>query len=105
MAREHEEGKKLTVPSCSFDLDDEDGIPYTITTITMKIVHDYTGIDFRSLYSMDIFTYWQYLRDASIYLYNRTESGRDYLRKCWASEQTEPDRKTLRKLFGGGMNG
>jgi hypothetical protein len=42
------------------------------------------------------------LRDAVVYNCKQTEEGRDYLKKCWLAEQSEPDRDTLRKFFGKG---
>lgn len=31
---------------------------------------------------------------------SETDEGRDYLENCWTLQQTEPDRKELRKQFG-----
>jgi hypothetical protein len=31
---------------------------------------------------------------------SKSEKGREYLEKCWVLEQTEPDRKALRKKAG-----
>lgn len=61
---------------------------------------EYTGLSFKQLEKMNVFEYWLYLRDAVIYRYNKTESGREYLKKCWILEQTKPDRATLREKFG-----
>lgn len=49
-----------------------------------------------------MFEYWLLLRDAVIYNYMQTPEGIKYLEKCWRMEQTEPDRKALRKKFRGG---
>lgn len=76
-----------------------DPIPYKNKTIELKIVHDYTGIPLDQLVAVDIFTFWQWLRDAVIFEYSRSDEGRDYLRECYAAEQTEPDRETLRAQF------
>lgn len=75
---------------------------YTVTTIEEKLVGDYTGLDFDRIDSLTVFEFWQYLRDAVIYNCMQTEEGREYLDKCWAAEQKDPDRKTLRKYFGKG---
>jgi hypothetical protein len=50
--------------------------------------------------SLTVFEFWLLLRDAVIYNCQQTEEGRDYLERCWAAEQTEPDRKMLRQYFG-----
>ncbi|HCW79781.1 MAG TPA: hypothetical protein DG942_01590 [Ruminococcaceae bacterium] len=65
-----------------------------------KVVADYASISIFAVQELDVFTYWQMLRDAVIYACQQTEPGREYLEKCWAAEQTEPDRKMLRQYFG-----
>lgn len=69
-----------------------------------KTITDYAGLDFEQIDNLDIFTYWQLLRDAVIYNAAQTEKGRDWLERCWVAEQKEPDRKTLRELFGSGVS-
>lgn len=93
-----EEGKKLIVPSCP-DSQDSEG-HYSVGTLEEKIVRDYTGYDFDRIGSLTVFEFWLYLRDAVIYNCKQTDSGKEYLDKCWAAEQREPDRVTLRKYFG-----
>lgn len=46
------------------------------------------------------YTYRLLLRDALIHACEETETGREYLDKCWVLEQTEPDRKRLREKYG-----
>ncbi len=65
-----------------------------------KIVRDYTGLDFGRLQSLTVFEFWLYLRDAVIYNCMQSDSGNEYLEKCWAAEQKDPDRNALRKYFG-----
>lgn len=65
-----------------------------------KLVADYAGI---SLFEVDELCYYTYrllLRDALIHKCEETESGREYLEKCWILEQTEPDRDKLRDKYG-----
>lgn len=45
------------------------------------------------------FLIWR--RDAFIHRLNQTEEGQKYLDNAWRLEQTEPDRATLRKKYGG----
>lgn len=60
----------------------------------------FTGMNFAQLDKLNVFVFWLYLRDAVIYNASMTEDGRDWLERCWVQQQTEPDRETLRKLFG-----
>lgn len=66
----------------------------------MKIVSDYTGLNFGEISELiyDIFLYFS--REAVIYKLSQTDSGLEYLEKCWIMEQTKPDRKALREKFG-----
>ena len=64
------------------------------------MVADYTGLNFLQIGSLDIITYYTWLRDAFIASMERTEAGREYLEDAWRTEQTEPDRKRLREKFG-----
>ena len=59
----------------------------------------FTGMDFAQLGKLNVFMFWLYLHDAVIYNASMTEEGRDWLERCWVQQQTEPDRKALRKLF------
>lgn len=65
-----------------------------------RLVSEYSGLNFLELEDLPIDTYFLLMRDAFIYKQNQTEAGREYLEKCWILEQTEPDRKALRKKFG-----
>ena len=89
--------KELAPPSCP---DDGPEGHYTAETGNDKFTADYAGISIFEVQELDVFTYWQLLRDAVIYSCQQTEDGRDYLERCWAAEQTEPDRKALRRYFG-----
>lgn len=89
--------KELAPPSCP---DDKPEGHYTAETGDDKFVADYAGISIFEVQKLDVFTYWQLLRDAVIYVCRQNEEGRDYLERCWVAEQTEPDRKMLRQYFG-----
>ena len=65
-----------------------------------RLVSEYSGLNFLEVEALPIDTYLLLMRDAFIYKQNQSEAGRDYLEKCWLLEQTEPDRKALRKKFG-----
>jgi hypothetical protein len=93
----NEESKKLIIPY--YDDNSSKG-HYDINTHEERLVSEHTGFNFREINELCVFEYWLYLRDAVIYRYSETESGREYLDKCWTLEQTEPDRQALRKKLG-----
>jgi len=63
-------------------------------------VADYTGLSFLEVRELDYIQYLIWRRDAYIYMLSRTEEGQEYLDNAWRMEQTEPDRKRLRKKLG-----
>jgi hypothetical protein len=69
-------------------------------TYAEKLVRDYTGIDFDGIENLNVLIFDFYTREAVIFNCMQTEPGQEYLEKCWAAEQTEPDRKMLRQYFG-----
>lgn len=74
--------------------------PYTVVTREAFLIYEYSGIAFGDQRRLDVFTYWQIVRDAVVHKLEQTKAGREYLQHCWVGEQTEPDRKTLREMFG-----
>ena len=65
-----------------------------------KLVADYARISVFEVDELCYYTYRLLLRDALIHQCESTESGREYLEKCWILEQTEPDRDKLRDKYG-----
>ena len=70
---------------------------YNIETWYRHLVAEYTGLNFFQVGELDYIQYLAWRRDAVIYRFNQTESGREYLDNAWRMEQTEPDRPALRK--------
>lgn len=60
---------------------------------------EYTGLNFYEVGQMDYLQYLVWRRDAFIHYLSQTEEGEKYLNNAWRMEQTEPDRKALRKKF------
>ena len=86
-------------------MDDEDSAghhDYKNTTWERRLVSEYTGLNFHQVGQLDYGLFLLWLRDAYIYMMNRTEEGRAYLDDAWRMEQTEPDREKLRTKFGKG---
>lgn len=61
---------------------------------------EYTGLNFYEVWAMDYVLYLTLRRDAFISWLSKTKEGTEYLNNAWRMEQTEPDRKALRKKFG-----
>lgn len=80
------------------DTDDTD--PYDIPTYFEHLVHEYTGLNVNEIEELEYIDYLQYRRDAFINHMNKTEKGQEYLKKAKIFNSTEPDRDTLRVLFG-----
>lgn len=57
----------------------------------------YTGLNFHEVGELDYLTFLVLRRDAYIEHLSQTERGQEYLDNAWRMEQTEPDRKALRK--------
>lgn len=66
----------------------------------IKLVSDYTRLDFEKVVELDCFTFRKLFRDAFIDKLSQTEQGREYLESCWTLTQTEPDREKLRERYG-----
>lgn len=79
--------------------DDGDAVKYDIQTIGERFVAQYSGLSFVEIEELRIDVYFLLLRDAFIFEKSKTEEGREYLENCWILEQTEPDRRSLRKKF------
>ena len=68
------------------------------STGDLKLVSDYTGLNFNEVIELDCITYKMLVRDAFVDMMSRSEEGRDYLEQCWVLKQTKPDTVGLRKL-------
>lgn len=73
---------------------------YSVETIEVKTIAEYTGISVFEVENLCYYDYCVLRHDAFIYRMRQTEGGRKYLYDCWALEQTKPDRKALREKFG-----
>lgn len=89
---------KLELPF--YPIDDE-GL-FDIPTYWEHLVHEYTGLNVNEIEELEIIDYLQYKRDAFILHMNQSEEGRQYLENARTLSQTEPDRESLRQLFGKG---
>lgn len=78
----------------------EEPKPYLMTnTADLKMVSDYSGLDFEKAINLDCLTFKILLKDAIIDSLSKTENGRTYLEDCYILRQTKPDRKALRQQF------
>ena len=76
------------------------GHKYSVSTYWVHRVSEYTGLNFKEVWALDYIVYLTLRRDAFISWLSRSEAGTEYLDNAWRMEQTEPDRKALRKKFG-----
>ncbi len=81
--------------------DSDEDVPYLLTeTGDLKLVSDYTRMDFNQVIELDCVTYKILAKDAFVDKLGQTEEGREYLENCWILTQTKPDREKLRKKYG-----
>ena len=85
-----------------YDNIQDNKLPYNIETSEIKLISDYTGLNFYECLKLDCYTYKVLFKDAFIYKMNQTEQGKEYLEECYYLSQTKPDLNTLRQNFGGG---
>ena len=86
-----------TLPSES-----EDEQPYLLTeTGDLKLVSEYTGLNFNEVIQLDCITFKLLAKDALVDKLGQTEEGREYLENCWILTLTKPDRKKLREKYNG----
>ena len=72
---------------------------YETTTDTLKLISDYTRLNFTEVLNLDCCLFKLYFRDAYIYKLKQTEEGREYLENCWILQQTQPDKEKLRQKY------
>ena len=63
----------------------------------LKIISDYTLMNFMQILEINIFEYWGYLHDAVVWNCEKSQQGRDYLESAYNHSSKEPDRKGLRE--------
>lgn len=80
--------------------DSSGGHEYSAPTWYKHLVAVYTGLNFLQIKGLNYIEFLAYRRDAFINWLNQSEAGQEYLRNAWRMEQTEPDRVTLRRMFG-----
>lgn len=104
MAQKHEQRPKLRIPCQKYGTS-ADTVHYTIHTLADKLTADYAGVSVFDVPELDYVDYLILRHDAIIYKHMQTESGREYLQKCWEQEQTDIDATALAAFFGGAKNG
>lgn len=77
----------------------EDDVHYHVSTSDIKMVCDYTGLNFNEAVELDCFTFKTVFKDAFIDKLSQSDEGREYLENCWIMTQTKPDREKLREKY------
>lgn len=80
------------------------GHQYNTITYWVHRVSEYTRLSFIEVWRLDYVLYLTLRRDAFIAWLMQSEKGTEYLDNAWRMEQTEPDRKALRRKFGKGAD-
>lgn len=70
-------------------------------TADLKIVSDYTNLNFNEILELEIFEFRNYLHDAVIWNLSKSEKGREQLEKAYVIRKKDPDLTELRKISGG----
>lgn len=73
------------------------GHQYATHSWWRRLVSEYTGLNFLEVGRLNYLQYLVWRRDAFIHMLSRTEAGQEYLDNAWRMEQTQPDRKALRR--------
>ena len=79
--------------------DSEENTYFKTETGGIKLVCDYTGLNFNEAVELDCFTFRTIFKDAFIDKLSQTEKRREYLENCWILTQTKPDREKLREKY------
>lgn len=66
----------------------------------IKMVSDYTGLNFNEVIELDCYTFRVLTKDALINKLSHTEEGMALLEEDWLLKQTSPDMGKLRNMFG-----
>lgn len=69
------------------------------STTDLKLLADYTLLNFNEIMELDCYTYKVLLKDAFIYKMSQSKEGQEYLENAWILQQSAPDREALRKTF------
>lgn len=77
----------------------EEEKPYLTTeTDDLKIVSDYTGLNFVECLELDCVAYKALFRDALIHKLRSSPEGQRYLEDCCLLQQDKPDRAALQQF-------
>lgn len=68
-------------------------------TSDLKLIADYTLLNFNEIMELDCYTYRVLLKDAFIHKMSQSKDGQEYLETAWILQQTTPDRDKLRENF------
>lgn len=89
--------QQLQIPYAPVEVNHESH--FRCNTEKLKLVIDYTGLSINEVWNLNYFEYRSYLHDAFVWDRSGSETGREYLRKAYDYQQTEPDRTVLREVL------
>lgn len=79
--------------------DETDKDYLNVHTNDIKLVCEYTLLDFNQVVELDCYTFRILLRDSIIYKLRQTEDGVDYLENAYILSQSSPNKALLRDKF------
>ena len=100
MDQSGEKRPKLIIPPFLFE-DSEGEIKEPISTLDLKYVGDYAGVNIREVEELNVLEFYLLLHDAVVWNLSQTEEGRKRLNKGWTLRQTEPDIRRFPRREGG----
>lgn len=84
---------------------DEDDPGIYAETINFYLVSKYTGLNFNEIRELQIDDFLQYQRDSFVMNKMQSPRGLQYLKEYTALHNKRTDKKALRKLVGGEVDG
>lgn len=78
------------------------GHEYIVQSWYHHLVATYANIGILQVGELNYIQYLSLRRDAFIHYLEQSDAGREYLDNAWRLTLTKPDRKGLRRKYGGG---
>lgn len=71
---------------------------YEISTWDLKLISQYTGLNFNEVYDLPYGLYLLYLKESWINNLKQTDEGKQFLKDLWRLQQTKADLNSIRSF-------